>query len=389
MIVKPRLVLALAASPLLLLTACGGGTDSAAGGAAGNTAGAAGTVRITLTDDGCTAEPNSIAAGPASFEIVNSGASAVTEGELVNSGGRIVGERENLTPGLTGKFSLTLEAGDYTVQCPNATTPTSAFTVTGATAGSTAGTEDPLFAAATQGYQDYVEGQVADLVTATGAFAAAVEAGDVEKAKALYGPARTPYERIEPVAESFGDLDPRIDVRIADVADPATWTGFHRIEQALWEKGSTEGMAPVAQQLVADVAQLDTLVQTTTYQPADLANGASGLLDEVAKSKVTGEEEAYSHLDLLDFAANVEGSQKAFDLLTPALQVTDPDLVTTIQGRFEDVTTALAPYRQGDSYALYTQLTPDQVKDLASAVDALAEPLSQVSGKVVGAASQS
>ncbi len=190
------------------------------------------------------------------------------------------------------------------------------------------------------------------------------------------------------MAESFGDLDPRIDVRIADVADPSTWTGFHRIEQALFEKGTTDGMAPVAQQLVADVGQLNTLVQTTTYQPADLANGASGLLDEVAKSKVTGEEEAYSHLDLLDFAANVEGSRKAFDLLTPALQVTDADLVTTIQGRFDDVQTALQPYRRGDGYALYTELTPDQVKDLATAVDALAEPLSQVSGKVVGAANQ-
>jgi iron uptake system component EfeO len=379
-----RPLLALAAAPLLLLVACGGGSgaadESASGGGAAN-----GTVKITLTDDGCTAEPNSVPAGPASFEVVNSGASAVTEAELVNAGGRILGERENLTPGLTGKFSLKLDAGEYTVQCPNATTDTSKFTVTGAAPSST---EDPLFASATTGYQDYVKQQVADLVTATGAFAAAVESGDVAKAKELYGPARAPYERIEPVAESFGDLDPKIDARIADVADPASWTGFHRIEQSLWEKGSTEGMAPVAQQLVADVGQLNTLVQTTTYQPADLANGASGLLDEVAKSKVTGEEEAYSHLDLLDFAANVEGSRKAFDLLTPALQVTDADLVTTIQGRFDDVATALKPYQRGSGYALYTELTPDQVKDLATAVDALAEPLSQVSGKVVGAANQ-
>ncbi|MEZ0490862.1 iron uptake system protein EfeO [Kineococcus sp. TBRC 1896] len=381
MIRTSRPLLALATAPLLLLVACSGGStaaDDPSGGGAAD-----GTVKVTLTDDGCTAEPNSVPAGPASFEVVNSGAGAVTEAELVNSGGRIIGERENLTPGLTGTFSLQLEAGEYTIQCPNAATETSTFTVTGSAPSST---EDPLFAAATSGYQDYVKEQVADLVAATDAFAAAVEAGDVARAKELYGPARAPYERIEPVAESFGDLDPRIDARIADVADPATWTGFHRIEQALFEEGTTEGTAPVARQLVADVAQLNTLVQTTTYQPADLANGASGLLDEVANSKVTGEEEAYSHLDLLDFAANVEGSRKAFDLLTPALQVTDADLVATIQARFEDVEDALAPYRRGSGYALYTELTPEQVRDLATAVDALAEPLSQVSGKVVGAA---
>ncbi|NAZ76732.1 hypothetical protein GTQ99_15070 [Kineococcus sp. T13] len=349
------------------------------GGAAG------GTVHVSITDDGCTAEPTSVPAGAATFEVVNDGATAVTEAELVNAGGRIVGERENLTPGLSASFSLQLEAGEYTLQCPNAASETSPFTVTGAAA-ATAGTEDPLFAAATQGYQDYVKAQVADLVTATDAFAAAVQAGDVERAKALYGPARVPWERVETVAESFGDLDPRVDARLADVADPATWTGFHRIEQALFERGSTAGAAPVAQQLVADVAELHTLVQTTTYQPADLANGSSGLLDEVASSKVTGEEEAYSHLDLLDFAANVEGARRAFDLLTPALQVTDPELVTTITQRFDDVDAALAPHRQGDSYVLYTTLSQDQVRDLASAVDALAEPLSLVSGKVVGAA---
>lgn len=383
MTTKPRLLLALAASPLLLLTACGGGSEAASGGASGTP----GNVRITLTDDGCTAEPASVTAGARTFEVVNEGASSVTEGELVNSGGRIVGERENLTPGLKGTFSLTLDAGDYTVQCPNAATESSKFTVTGAAA-SASGTADPLFAAATQGYQDYVEAQVADLVTATSAFTAAVQAGDVEKAKSLYGPARVPYERIEPVAESFGDLDPLIDARVADVEDPTTWGGFHRIEQALWVDGTTAGMTPVAQQLDANVAKLAELVQTTTYQPADLANGASGLLDEVAKSKVTGEEEAYSHLDLLDFAANVDGARKAFDLLTPALQVTDPDLVTTLTTQFDTVTTALAPYRQGDTYALYTTLTPDQVRGLATDVDALAEPLSTVSGKVVGAANQ-
>ncbi|MFD0483903.1 iron uptake system protein EfeO [Kineococcus sp. GCM10028916] len=383
MTTKPRLFLALAASPLLLLTACGGGSEAASGGASG----APGTVRITLTDDGCTAEPTSVTAGARTFEVVNEGASSVTEGELVNSGGRIVGERENLTPGLKGTFSLTLDAGDYTVQCPNAATESSKFTVTGAAA-SASGTADPLFAAATQGYQDYVKAQVADLVTATSAFTAAVQAGDVEKAKSLYGPARVPYERIEPVAESFGDLDPLIDARIADVEDPSTWGGFHRIEQALWVDGTTAGMTPVAQELDANVAKLAELVQTTTYQPADLANGASGLLDEVAKSKVTGEEEAYSHLDLLDFAANVDGARKAFDLLTPALQVTDPDLVTTLTTQFDTVTGALAPYQQGDTYALYTTLTQDQVRELATDVDALAEPLSTVSGKVVGAADQ-
>jgi len=372
---RPLVALA-ALGPLFLLAACGGGAQAEGSPTSGDV------VKITLTDDGCTAEPSSVAAGSATFDVTNDGASAVTEAELVDAGGRILGERENLTPGLKSSFSLEVEPGTYSIQCPNAATELTPFTVTGATASAT-GTADPLLAAASTGYEAYVGDQVAQLVPATQAFAAAVEAGDVDGAKALYGPARAPYERIEPVAESFGDLDPAIDARIADVADPSTWSGFHRIEQALWVDGSTAGMAPVAQQLVADVTELQTLTASVTFQPAELANGASALLDEVAKSKVTGEEEAYSHLDLLDFAANVEGARKAFDLLTPVLTATDPQLVTTITQRFDDVTTGLAPFQRGDSWAPYTELSAEQVRRLATAVDALAEPLSTVSGEVV------
>src|SRR5262249_31789174 len=160
--------------------------------------------------------------------------------------------------------------------------------------------------------------QVAQLVTATGKFTAAVEAGDVATAKSLYGPARVFYERIEPVAESFGDLDPEIDGRADDAATPADFIGLHPTAQARFPNNTTADMGPIAQGLVANVAKLQTLVATETYQPADLANGASELLDEVASSKITGEEERYSRIDLLDFQANLDGAKEAFTLLEPA-----------------------------------------------------------------------
>ena len=203
------------------------------------------------------------------------------------------------------------------------------------------------------------------------------------KAKTLFGPTRAYYERIEPVAESFGDLDPDIDARENDVDDPAQWEGFHRIEKALWVSGSTAGMGPVANKLVANVEKLQALVATARYQPAQLANGASELLDEVGKSKVTGEEDRYSHTDLFDFAANVEGAQKAYQLLAPELQTKDPALAATIETRFTDVTTALAAYRIGTGYVDYSTVGQAQRRVLAQKVDALAEPLSHVSALVV------
>lgn len=40
--------------------------------------------------------------------------------------------------------------------------------------------------------------------------------------------ARSYWERIEPVAESFGDLDPRIHGREDVVAEGMEFTGYHR-----------------------------------------------------------------------------------------------------------------------------------------------------------------
>ncbi len=358
-------------------------TVSACGAGSGND-GAAGarTVEVTLTADGCALPSATLASGPTTFHVTNSGADAVTEFE-VKQGDRIVGEKENLTPGLDGSFSLSLDPGDYTAYCPGAGTESTPFTVTASSASPTASSAMAAdLTAATTGYAAYVKDQSAQLVRATTSFVDALQAGDLAKAKQLYAPARVFYERIEPVAESFGDLDPEIDARAGDVP-AAEWGGFHRIEQILWTKGTTAGTGPYATKLLADVTKLDTLVQTATYQPAQLANGATELLDEVAKSKITGEEERYSRTDLVDFKANVDGSKQAFVLLVPALTSVDPELARTVTERFAAVEALLAQHRSGDGFVPYTALSQDQVRALAQSVDALAEPLSQVAGKVV------
>ena len=128
------------------------------------------------------------------------------------------------------------------------------------------------------------------------------------KAKSLFAAARAPYETIEPVAESFGGLDPAIDARVNDVAKGDKWTGFHRIEQALWVDELDQGHGPGRRQAAWPTSSSSQAkVKGLTYQPEELANGANGLLDEVSASKITGEEDRYSHTDLSDFEANVDG----------------------------------------------------------------------------------
>ena len=365
----------------LLATAGLVATGCAASNAGRPQAGAA-KVAIELTDAGCTVSPASVAAGPVTFVVENRNASQVSEAELMRND-IIMGEKENLSPGLTGSFSLHLDGGKYQVYCPNAKTGKTAFTVTGTAAQPAQETlvKSDLYQAV-NGYRSYVIAEVDKLVPATRKFTDAIRAGDIVQAKRLFAPARFYYEEVEPVAESFGDLDPDIDARINDVTDPSQWTGFHRLEKALWRDKSLAGMTPIASKLDADVSKLKTLVATTSYQPAQLANGATDLLNEVAASKITGEEDRYSHTDLSDFEANILGGEKAFDLLRPALGKIDPTLAATVAQQYANVLSALQPYKRGIGFVGYSTVGEAQRRVLTQKVDALAEPLSLVAAQV-------
>ncbi|MGY1701761.1 iron uptake system protein EfeO [Geodermatophilus sp. SYSU D00766] len=268
-----------------------------------------------------------------------------------------------------------------TAACSAADGSSSERTVTG---GAAQPAEDAALAQAGADYQRYVQDQTGVLLEQTTAFVAAVQAGDVEGAQALYPVARTPWERIEPVAESFGDLDPVIDGREGDQAEGEDFTGFHRIEQALWVGGTTEGMAPYADRLLSDVRQVVDRANATTLEPLQLANGAKALLDEIATGKITGEEERYSHTDLWDLAANLEGSEAAVQALRPHLEEADPDLVAEIDERFAATRAELEQYRTDGGWTPHDQLTEEQLRGLSDAVTALSESVGRVAGVVAG-----
>ncbi len=235
----------------------------------------------------------------------------------------------------------------------------------------------PELEAAVDEYRAYVVGETDQLVEETALFTGAVIAGNVEEAKETYAPARVHWERIEPIAATLGDLDPNIDAREGDVPDDE-WRGFHRIEQALWVENTTEGQEEYARQLQADVEQLQAEAQNLELQPADLVTGSIELLNEVSAGKITGEEERYSRTDLFDIQANVEGSEAAFEALRPSLEQSDPELVAEIEERFGAVYETLAPYREGDGWIPYTDVTEDQRRQISQSIDALGEPLSRV-----------
>lgn len=237
----------------------------------------------------------------------------------------------------------------------------------------------------TDSYKRFVVEQIDQLVTSTETFVDHLKSGDLQKAKQIYPLARMHFERSEPIAESFGDLDPRIDARLADLAEEGKnendWSGFHKIEKILWEQNTTKGTESIADQLLKDVKELRAKIPTAEVTPELMVTGAVDLLNEVSTTKVTGEEEIFSKTDLYDFKANIEGAEKIYEIFKPQLEKKDAKLSQQIEARFAEVNALLAKHNQaqtGYDYVSYDKLTDGDIKALAEAVNKLGEPLAQM-----------
>ncbi|MGG5254110.1 iron uptake system protein EfeO [Neobacillus sp. SM06] len=225
-------------------------------------------------------------------------------------------------------------------------------------------------------YKQYVFAETDQLVKSTQSFIEAVKAKDVPKAKSLYVESRSHYERIEPIAESFGDLDPKIDAREGDV-DPSEWGGFHRIEKALWNGESLDEMAKVADKLNQDILLLQEKVKNVSLNPAQFVAGAMELINEAAISKITGEEERFAHVDLMDLSANVDGAFAIYTAIQPYLIKQDQELSVKLDQQFSQLATTLTSYKTNGQYVLYTDLTKEQIRDLSQKLSVLSELMGQ------------
>lgn len=421
----------LAAATAAAAFALGGCTENttekpATEGTGSATAAAATALTVSSTDTECAVSANTTVSGANTFEITNDGTKTTEFYVLGPDGLRVVAEKENIAPGTSATLSLTLQPGDYFTACKpgmrGENVGEAAFTVTGEAIQLNAADEE-LFNEAVTNYVNFAKNEVSELVPLVEEFAQAYMDGDDDKARELYAPMRVHYERIEPIAEALGVLDPRIDYREIDYIaeadllkedDPTftQWLGFHRIEKDLWppaegdiqpdRSDALENWAPsttderqvIGQALIDDVHKLYDLVHADDFaeaQQIDIAtvsNGASGLLEEIAIGKVTGEENWWSHYDLWDFQANLEGARIAFDLVAPIAAAKGDEgaaLVDEINGEFDKLQALLDQYGNlEDGYVLYDQVTVEQQKELTDQINALREPLGKLTGTVLG-----
>ncbi|MHA7961855.1 iron uptake system protein EfeO [Streptomyces sp. L500] len=341
-----------------------------------------GAVNVAASDDKCEVSKTTFPAGHVKINVENKG-SKVTEVYVYAPDDRIVTERENIGPGTKAEITATIKAGSYEIACKPGMKGDGIRQKITVTGGGAEKKSDPALDKAVAEYRKYVQQQADDTIPAAQKFVDAVKKGDLDEAKKNYASSRTGWERTEPVAESFGDIDPKVDVREDGLEKDQKWTGWHKLEKSLWDaKAVTDEDKTLADQLMKDLEDWRKRVGTAEITPTSMANGAKELLDEVYRNKITGEEERYSHTDLVDFEANVDGAEKAYELLKPVAAKNDADLVKTLDAQFAAVKKALGDYRDGDGFKSYDTVGKDDRKKLSDAVNALSEPLSKLAAAV-------
>jgi len=389
-VMRPALLLAVVLA-VPALAAC---TENApSGGGGDDVAGASRALTVSSTDSACDLSATQAPAGTLSFDVTNAG-TQVTEFYLLGEDGlRTVAEVENVGPQLSRQLVVNAPAGKYVTACKPGMTGEGIradFTVTESDEEVAVSANDQeLIDQAQSNYAAYVQDQSDQLLLKTQLFVDAYASGDDDQARAIYADARVHWERIETVAESFGDLDPKMDAREADLEEGQKWTGWHLIEKDLWPQDAEDytpltpaERATYADDLMKNTETLHGRVEKLSYTVDQIANGSRGLLEEVALGKVTGEEEIWSHTDLWDFQANVDGARVGYEGLKPLLEVKDPELSKQIETAFTNLQTELDKYKDGDGFVFYDTVTEEQRKQLSDATNALAEPLSKMTGAI-------
>jgi iron uptake system component EfeO len=362
----------------VVLTSCGvsGRSDDRS-----SSHGKSASVDVIVTPGSCAAQPTSAPPGVVNFTVVDKNAPAVTEVELRQADGFLLAEEPNLAPGVLGGISADLGEGTYQIYCPGADHTTASFTVTGASAGPT-WKANPKLVTAVHLFTQWMSHQMALLVADTGAFASAVEAGNLTQAENLYVPAREDYESVEAATERYGTLYPDIDGQIDNFGSLSQFEGFHELEEAMWVGDSLAGQSKYATQLVKDVDRLQTLASKATYQPAQIGDFASSQLAEASNYLVTGSEERYSNLELVDLKGTLSSAVEAIAVLRPALAAISPSVLQQLDTAMTSASAALSQCAQSpgtadSGYESFTMVGTSQREMLAQAMLNLAGPVSR------------
>ncbi|MCK0744781.1 iron uptake system protein EfeO [Chromohalobacter nigrandesensis] len=291
-----------------------------------------GDVRLVVTAQGCEPRELSVPAGETRFSIVNDSQRAI-EWEILD-GVMVLEERENIAPGLHQPLTATLAAGDYAMTCGLLSNPHGTLHVTANDDAPAVALSRQAFIAPLAEYKVYLTLQTRRLVEAAEALHQAIAAGELEAARTAYREARLIDQRLAMATGLYSDLDERLNARAEYFAkreqDPQ-FVGFHRLARGLFDAESTDGLTPIAAQLLEDARTLGERFRHQAIPPAQLANGSARVLEAWHAHAL--DSKTLSAHELLDLQGLTAGAEKIVTLLAPLLERQAPNALEGLQAR--------------------------------------------------------
>jgi high-affinity iron transporter len=343
---------------------------------------------ITITDFACADGWVPPRSGQRELIVDNAG-SSVADIALVGAGNSLVyGEVEAMAPGTTRTMTVIVPPGRYRVQCTfseGATLLSGVVTisgrpVTGAHAYLPVTYSEAL--PAITAYRADVSAGLATLATDTDHLRSLADAGQLEQAKSAWLVAHLDYERLGAAYDTFGDFNDEIDGRPnglpLGVHDPH-WTGFLRLEAALWQDQPAATVAFVANLLDDDVHGLVAAFPDQTIDPNDLSLRTHEILENTLQFQLTGETDEGSHTGLATALANVEGTEMTLTAIAPLLARRAPALLATATAGLHRLATLFASFQQPDgTWTPVQALSAVQREVVDGTIGSLLETLSPI-----------
>lgn len=325
--------------------------------------------------------------GTQTFQLRNTGVAAA-EVELIDPGtGAVYGEVEGIGPGTTGTLRVRLGNGVYAFQCLVEDTHAivgPSVRITGGHGGSGPAvvpvTTNDLLTPIRE-YRDHIIGGLATLAASTETLSAAVRSGDRASSEAAWLAAHLGYESLGAAYDAFGDSDGAINGTVdglpGGVTDPG-FTGFHRLEYGLWHGEPMTSLAPVADQLVADVNGLRDSFPQQQIDPNDLGLRAHEIMENTLEFELTGRTDYGSGTNLATALANLDGSRAVLTVLRPLLVPRLPNL-SELDSWLDRTDQVLRSAQRPDgSWTPVAQLDHGQRQRINAAVSELTEQLAPV-----------
>lgn len=212
-------------------------------------------------------------------------------------------------------------------------------------------------------FKEFVSSQMDDFVTDTQLLASLVKEGKLEEAQKLYPLVTMYYERMQPIASNFEELDVAVNGVITKGKENEV-TGFQRLAYGLFTEKQTSGYEEIASNLASDVKALQEALATLDVTKNNVLVSASLMFDTMLKDRLTTS--SIANNEVYAVKAQTEAAQEIVKIFMPRVEANSAANATEKLAILEEV---IAYYEVGkEDYVNYSFFTTKQKEELSTAI---------------------